>query len=422
MNTKPIPATTIALNRSDRSKIAIPQPAQTAQASHALCNPQQILRDLSQAKSTGHLEVSKGNVLWNLYLQDGQIICASNTTQSLSALDYHFHCLGLKQAASALQDMLPKSQSESTQLSGDWLKDRSMDQLIYFFEAEGYINPLQMVQLLENLTKEAIESFLWLTEVHYHWTVGKTVSLWRPDLETDLDLANLIQHFLNRQQFWQQLNDLIKSPHQRPYLLNQEHLDDLPQTCFLKQISKLFRGLSIRQIALLLNQDELKVAKLLYPHLQKGDVYLRDPKAPLNALPCIPQSPNSKSPVSLETKTYKIACIDDSPLILDEMHKFLAQDEYEITKINDPIKASSLLFRLKPDLILMDITMPEVNGYKLCNLLRSSVALRETPIIMVTGRTGLIDKARAKMNGANDYLVKPFTRGSLLSIVEKYLS
>ena len=69
----------------------------------------------------------------------------------------------------------------------------------------------------------------------------------------------------------------------------------------------------------------------------------------------------------------------------------------------------------------MDITMPEINGYKLCSLLRNSVALRETPIVMVTGRSGLVDKARARVTGATDYLVKPFTRGSLLAVVEKYL-
>ncbi len=62
--------------------------------------------------------------------------------------------------------------------------------------------------------------------------------------------------------------------------------------------------------------------------------------------------------------------------------------------------------------------MPKINGYKLCSLLRKSSSLKETPIVMVTGRTGFIDKTRAKMAGATDYLTKPFTKIDLLSAVK----
>ena len=81
-----------------------------------------------------------------------------------------------------------------------------------------------------------------------------------------------------------------------------------------------------------------------------------------------------------------------------------------------------MLFRIRPDLILMDVTMPEINGYKLCDLLRDSVMFRNTPIVMVSGHRGIIDKARAKIAGATDYLTKPFTRDSLLAMVERYMN
>ena len=80
-----------------------------------------------------------------------------------------------------------------------------------------------------------------------------------------------------------------------------------------------------------------------------------------------------------------------------------------------------MIFRLKPDLILLDITMPRINGYKLCGLLRNSEHCNHTPIIMVTGNTGLIDKARAKLAGATDYFTKPFTQQGLMNIVERHL-
>jgi twitching motility two-component system response regulator PilG len=392
----------------------------TTSSSESLTNPIQTLTELSKVKSTGHLKVFSSKMVWDLYLQDGDLKCASNSTQSLAALDYHFRCLGLKEAAAALKS-LPQSQTESSSNAGSWLQDPSMNQVLYLFQAEEYFTSTQLTQLLENLTKEALESFLWLTEGHYEWVQGAQILSWKSFIKSSQDLLHLVQYFQTRLQVWQQLGDLIKSPHQRPYLFAHDNAEAPPQPSTLDPLSKLLRGLSIRQLALVLNQDELKVAKLLYPYIQKGDVYLRDPKAPFDHLPLVPQ-PSATPPQEVpSTKTYKIACIDDSPTILEEMQKFLGQEEYEVTKITDPVKAASLLFRLKPDLILMDITMPEINGYKLCGLLRGSVALRETPIIMVTGRTGLIDKARAKMTGATDYLAKPFTRGSLLSIVEKYL-
>ena len=127
----------------------------------------------------------------------------------------------------------------------------------------------------------------------------------------------------------------------------------------------------------------------------------------------IPRNPN----------LYQIACIDDSPLILDEMERFLGnKGKYQLTKLEDPIQASKTIFRLKPDLILMDITMPDINGYKLCSLFRNSEALATTPIIMVTGNKGLVDRVRANMVGATDYLTKPFTQPELLEMVEKYLT
>jgi two-component system, chemotaxis family, response regulator PixG len=71
---------------------------------------------------------------------------------------------------------------------------------------------------------------------------------------------------------------------------------------------------------------------------------------------------------------------------------------------------------------LMDITMPGINGYKLCSLFRSSTALAEIPIIMVTGNKGLVDRVRANIVGATDYLTKPFTEQDLIALVEKYLT
>lgn len=124
---------------------------------------------------------------------------------------------------------------------------------------------------------------------------------------------------------------------------------------------------------------------------------------------------------SLERPSYTVACIDDSPTVLNAIQKFLEGQSLSVVAINDPVKALMQIVRSKPDLILLDITMPNLDGYELCALLRRHPRYKRTPIVMVTGNTGLIDRARAKLVRASGYLTKPFTQSDLLKIVFKHL-
>ena len=90
--------------------------------------------------------------------------------------------------------------------------------------------------------------------------------------------------------------------------------------------------------------------------------------------------------------------------------------------VNDPVRALMQVVRSKPDLVLLDVEMPNLDGYELCSLLRRHPTFRSTPIIMVTGNTGFINRAKAKLVGASGYLTKPFTQSELLKIVFKHLS
>lgn len=124
---------------------------------------------------------------------------------------------------------------------------------------------------------------------------------------------------------------------------------------------------------------------------------------------------------SLRQVTYTVACIDDSPTVLNAIQKFLEDQSLSVVAINDPVKALMQIVRSKPDLILLDITMPNLDGYDLCALLRRHPRYKHTPIVMVTGNTGLIDRARAKLVRASGYLTKPFTQSDLLKMVFKHL-
>lgn len=121
-------------------------------------------------------------------------------------------------------------------------------------------------------------------------------------------------------------------------------------------------------------------------------------------------------------KSYTIVCVDDSPAMLKEISNFLEDEIFSVFTVNKPVKALMEIVRRKPDLILLDVRMEALDGYELCRLLRNHPLFKNTPIIMVTGNRGIIDKVKAKMVRASDYLTKPFNQKELLKIMFKYLT
>jgi len=115
-----------------------------------------------------------------------------------------------------------------------------------------------------------------------------------------------------------------------------------------------------------------------------------------------------------ERKLYKIVCIDDQPLVLKTIHKFLHEEIFIFIGISDPLKALAQLVALEPDLILLDIEMPHLNGYELCSLLRKHPDLKNVPVIMITEKAEIIDKIKAKIVKSSGCLTKPFTQWELL--------
>ncbi|NJL91722.1 MAG: response regulator, partial [Coleofasciculaceae cyanobacterium SM2_1_6] len=117
----------------------------------------------------------------------------------------------------------------------------------------------------------------------------------------------------------------------------------------------------------------------------------------------------------------QVVCIDDDGAIGKMIEYTLQAHGYRVTIIQDPLESISQIFQLQPDLILCDLVMPKLDGYDLCGMLRQSTPFRQTPILMLTGKDGFIDRVRAKMVGATDYLTKPFQEQELLMLLEKYI-
>lgn len=114
-------------------------------------------------------------------------------------------------------------------------------------------------------------------------------------------------------------------------------------------------------------------------------------------------------------------CVDDAATVRQVVESTLQAAGYEATAIAHPLTALSLIFQLNPDLIFLDIAMPELDGYEFCTLLRHTPRFRYTPIIMLTSLVGWSDRLRAKVAGATDYLSKPFSTQELLTITHHYI-
>ncbi|MGB3652758.1 MAG: response regulator [Rivularia sp. (in: cyanobacteria)] len=160
--------------------------------------------------------------------------------------------------------------------------------------------------------------------------------------------------------------------------------------------------------------------------IRKSEIAVSQRNAVLNQSQSQNQNQNSSHRYSDDrqeenVKTYKIVCIDDSKAVVKAIEMYLDDKIFSVIGINDPLKALMQVVRLKPDLILLDITMPTLDGYELCSLLRKHSSLKNTPVVMVTGKKGIIDRVKAKMVKASDYLTKPFKQKDLLKIVFKYI-
>ncbi len=122
-----------------------------------------------------------------------------------------------------------------------------------------------------------------------------------------------------------------------------------------------------------------------------------------------------------KNQQYTIACVDDSPTMLATLRKYLDDETLSVELISNPVSALMKIIRLKPKLILLDVTMASIDGYELCRLVRNNSYFRDTPIIMVTGNTGILDRVKARLVGASGYLAKPFEQTDLLKMVFKHL-
>lgn len=116
----------------------------------------------------------------------------------------------------------------------------------------------------------------------------------------------------------------------------------------------------------------------------------------------------------------RVMVIDDSKTIRRTAEMLLAKEGCEVITAVDGFEALAKITDQQPEIIFVDIMMPRLDGYQTCALIKSNRTFRRTPVIMLSSKDGIFDKAKGRIVGAEQYLTKPFTRDELLGAIRRH--
>jgi twitching motility two-component system response regulator PilG len=137
------------------------------------------------------------------------------------------------------------------------------------------------------------------------------------------------------------------------------------------------------------------------------------------AAPCSLNFFRSK-PIVSTTPALKVLVVDDSNTIRRSAEIFLKQGGHEVLLADDGFDALSKINDYEPDLVFCDILMPRLDGYQTCAIIKRNARFSAIPVVMLSSKDGVFDKARGRMVGSQDYLTKPFTKDQLLHAVQQF--
>ena len=118
----------------------------------------------------------------------------------------------------------------------------------------------------------------------------------------------------------------------------------------------------------------------------------------------------------------RVMVIDDSKTIRRTAETLLKREGADVVTATDGFEALAKIADHQPQIIFVDIMMPRLDGYQTCALIKNNQVFKSVPVIMLSSKDGLFDKARGRMVGSQDYLTKPFTREELLDAIRKHVN
>jgi twitching motility two-component system response regulator PilG len=351
-------------------------------------SPAKALHKLLAESRSGRLTLTDpkdASIQWCIYFGGGQIHFAGSLMGQRERLTYLFH----RASGGAITQMDFSAPSDYQMVYDHWQSQRLP------------LNGLR--EILNTLAQEAFIQFLAVPQgtLKYDAAIGlDPLLLSIPFRQILLSVRDTISE-------WAQIRSEVSSPFQRPRLKDYEAClklvwNDNELCQQIQEVTSLMKEeMTVYEIATQLSVETLTLAKFLQPLIQSGGVEIE----PYQVL-------------QVEHRPL-VVCVDDSPTIQQFVKLSLESSGYEVMSFLDPTQVIGNLLTQRPLVILMDIEMPQIDGYELCRMARQVESLRPIPIVMLTGREGIIDRVRARMAGCTAYLTKPFNPQELLGLVRK---
>lgn len=375
-------------------------------------NTDTLVKDFAALKSaqfTGILVTSSSEQEWTFYLHQGRILYATGGVHQVRRWQRNLatYCPQIPANQLNLSAQMPGVPWEY-QLLGLCLKQQK-------------ISREQAAQIIQENVTEVLFDILQAEQVKYQTQSENPLpfQLLLIEFEQALTLAQKLW------QTWHSANLKNLLPNKAPTIKRPETLQQQTSPAVYRQLTTLLDGKrTLRELAAQMKRQATDVTTSLLPYIQAGMVELVDiPDLPEPKIANTPTSAPPSPPVQpVQTTPAKslIACIDDSPLVCQTMEKILTGAGYQFVAVQDPLRAISTLLTRKPDLIFLDLVMPNLNGYEVCAKLRQMSAFRDIPVVILSSNA--IDQTRAKTVGITDYLEKPVQAESVLQLATKHLS
>ena len=393
-------------------------------------SPLQVLKAKSKTAWSGCIEIEEPkdpSIGWNVYLLEGKIQYISTTLGQQERLDYLWQRFKLNSDCPQIdrQDI-----SEYAQLC-QALRDRHPDESevkkhLFRFCREGLVNVLGVEKAqIQLVPARRIKNAI----------IGFSLEKLAAKLEEQVKINRYIRNYIsspfsrlyleqkNALKFYQIWKPKYATPELKAIADSQKlsafvslfvAKNSLYQIATKTNVDTLFIGKHLQQ-SIAEKLLELLPFKELTPQEARLKQQLKDNNAPRSAATA---SEDNSAKINKTTATTLVVCIDDSKTVQKQVRMTLEAGGYRVLSILDPTLALKKLSQHQPAVIFMDINMPNLNGYDLCSLLRKSQRFKDVPIVMLTGRDGMIDRVRAKIVGATDYLTKPCDPNKLITLAK----
>lgn len=290
--------------------------------------------------------------------------------------------------------------------------------------------PLEVIALFGFLDWEKFEAAMQHRAIYYLEQVlpyGGMLSSESPiafDLSYGIDGHGFkwekLQHELTlREEIWHALSPAIGSINAVP-IRGMNH-QSVTSESLQKHMDQWIDGQrSLVEIANGIGQDPLKLAQQYLPWIQKGCIAFQT-TPPSGDEFLITDQAEFRELLAHERKNKPIILSVDDSLVVQTMIKRAIGDRYQVLFANNAVSALNLLNTNKVSLLLLDVTMPDIDGIELCRTIRSIGKFRDLPVVMLTAKEGLVHKIKSQFAGSTYYLTKPIERDKLLLVIDKYV-